>query len=303
MSFGAVWKWWKELSFLERVFSIFSIVFIAIAMGSLCLIFGTVLWKFLLNRLNIFSGPENLIYQTVGSAYILMLALPVMIFLAVSLSVWRIIHYWQSGFSEIKKPSSFKDRISKKLISTFDAGLLVLHSVPSIVWGIFGFALFVKGLHLGKSWVAGGLTLGFLGVPFLMDSAIARGKQIPLETISASFSFGISKRNILRHVYLPYICSGIMSGLRVTIPRVLGETAPILLTASVFSGVSFPKGFANEPVLSLPYHIYVLAQDVYSPNAMQSAWNSAFVLVFISLLLRMLVSFVQTNLERKWFPR
>jgi ABC-type molybdate transport system permease subunit len=299
--FSCGYKYFMQLTPMERVFFLLAVLSVAVSVFVFCFLFGAVFFKFLSNTSPIFWGKDNLLFQMLGSFLILSVAIPTMMFLATCAGLWRLWHFWQFETEMQLRISAQKANVNNKFVNLFDAMLLLLHSVPSIIWGIFGFALFVRGLEFGKSWVSGGLTLGFLGFPFLLETAISRGKQISLECILSAKALGMSKVKLINNVLLPYIFSGVLGGMRVTIPRILGETAPIILTASVFSGVTFPKGFVQEPVLSLPYHIYVLSQDVFDANAMQNAWNSVFVLIVFSFLLRALFSKLQGKLERNWF--
>ena len=63
--------------------------------------------------------------------------------------------------------------------------------------------------------------------------------------------------------------------------RAAGETAPILFTAAIFSGATLPRGVVDSPVLALPYHIFVLAQDSLDPAAASELWAAAFLLVIV----------------------
>jgi ABC-type molybdate transport system permease subunit len=290
----------------ERIFFFTCFFALSASCFAFVFIFGTVFTKIFSNNLNVLQGEGSLVFQALGSLLILAVAVPVIIAFSVVLSLWRVQEYWTSKNDQFQKKSAwygFDFPSNSTLTKCFDTVLIVLHSVPSIIWGIFGFAVFVKAMGLGKSWLAGGLTLGFLGFPFLLETAVARGKQIPKETVSAAQSIGMSAVSMAKYVYLPWILSGVLSGMRIVVPRLLGETAPILLTASVFSGVTWPQGVFHEPVLSLPYHIYVLAQDSFNANSLQNAWNSAFALVLISLVLRFGTTYVQSYWEKKWFPK
>jgi len=80
-------------------------------------------------------------------------------------------------------------------------------------------------------------------------------------------------------VLLPQSAGGLVSGALLGLARAAGETAPILFTAAVFSGATLPDGVRESPVLALPYHIFVLAQDSLEPGAATRLWAAAFVLI------------------------
>ena len=81
-----------------------------------------------------------------------------------------------------------------------------------------------------------------------------------------SLALGASKWQTIRKNVLPYAMPGILTSSILGIARVAGETAPIMFTATIFAGATLPHGIKQSPVLSLPYHIFVLAQDSLDPK-------------------------------------
>jgi phosphate transport system permease protein len=231
-------------------------------------------------------------FQTIGSLVLSLTALPCMAVLSVTLSMWRFQRFQTQnriGFFE----------------SVFDMLLKASHSVPSVAWGLVGFLFFVRFGHLGKSWLAGGMTLALVGTPFVVEACLASLRSIPFEAHVTANSLGLSKERLIKSLYLPYAYFGALAGLRIAIPRILGETAPILLTACVFSGVTLPTGIQDAPVLSLPYHLYVLSQESFSQSALQNAWGAGLVIILLgtmaNILLRALskIVFKETLLETR----
>lgn len=161
--------------------------------------------------------------------------------------------------------------------------LYVTNALPTIVLGLFGMIVFVEFFDWGKSWVAGGIVLGVMILPTVTFARLERIDAIPAQTLEAAAGLGLSCADRVRSVVLPHSRGGLWSGLLLGLARAAGETAPVMFTAVVFSGVTWPEGWRESPVLALPYHIFVLAQDSYDPRAIANLWAAASVLVAIVL--------------------
>lgn len=165
--------------------------------------------------------------------------------------------------------------------------LYTLNGIPSIVYGLFGFHIFVQRLGLGKSWLAGGLVLGVMILPTLTLSIHERLRSLPIGYRRQAKALGLDHDQVVRSVVIPYSLPGLVTGTLLGLGRACGETAPIMMTAAVFAGASFPRGIRNEPVLACPYHIFTLAQDSSSPLAIRNAWGTALVLMILVLVLNL----------------
>jgi len=162
--------------------------------------------------------------------------------------------------------------------------LFVANGVPSILYGIFGLAVFGQLLGWGKSWLAGGLLLGMMILPTLTLAFAERVDAIPKKYLEAAAGLGLRRAQIVRAVILPQSLGGLVSGALLGLARAAGETAPILFIAAVFSGATVPHGIVESPVLALPYHIFVLAQDSFQPEAETHLWAAAAVLLGVVLV-------------------
>ena len=157
--------------------------------------------------------------------------------------------------------------------------LLVLNGIPSIVFGIAGMLVFVFWLGWGKSWLAGGLLLGVMILPTVTTALLARIEAVPRSSIEAATGLGLDREQVMRSVILPQSLAGLWSGLILGLARAAGETAPIMFTAVVFDGATLPQAIVESPVLALPYHIFVLAQDSFAEGARERLWGAALVLL------------------------
>ena len=162
-----------------------------------------------------------------------------------------------------------------------ELALYALNGVPSIVIGIVGMIVFADLFGWGKSWLAGGILLALVMLPTVAVAIIERIEALPRTEIEAAFGLGLSESQVVRDVVLPRSRGALLTGLVLGLARAAGETAPILFTATVFVGAAVPTGVRESPVLSLPYHIFVLAQDSLDPAAGERVWGTATVLLVL----------------------
>ncbi len=157
--------------------------------------------------------------------------------------------------------------------------LHLLNAVPSILLGILGLILFTRLMDWGKSWLAGGILLGIMIVPTAAVMLAHRIGSLPRGQLDAAAVLGLHRGHIIRAVILPQSAAALLSGMLLGLARAAGETAPILFVAAVFSGATIPTGIREQPVLALPYHIFVLAQDSFQDASRANLWGAALVLV------------------------
>lgn len=163
---------------------------------------------------------------------------------------------------------------------------LTLGGVPTIVLGLAGYALFSSYLGWGKSWLAGALLLAVVAAPVVALTTAARLDALPPSHREAALALGLSRSQLVRSVLLPHTRPAVLTGLLLGLARAAGETAPLLFTATVFAGAAaLPSGVVQQPVTSLPTHVFTLAQDAIDPAALSAAWGSALVLVALTGLL------------------
>ena len=136
--------------------------------------------------------------------------------------------------------------------------MYTLAGVPSVVFGLFGLAVFVVVFNFGMSLLAGALTLAVMILPYIISTSEEAIKAVPYSFKEASLACGATKWQTIRKVILPAAMSGILTGSILGTAKVSGETAPIMFTAAAFFTPGIPRSLF-EPVMALPYHIYVLA--------------------------------------------
>lgn len=171
--------------------------------------------------------------------------------------------------------------------------------IPSIVFGLFGMALFVNTMKFGDSIIAGSLTLGLLVLPIIIRTTEEALQSIPDSFRTGSLALGASKIQTIWRVILPMATPKIMTGLILSIGRVSGETAPILFTVAAYFLPKLPNSIFDQ-VMALPYHLYVLATSGTDIEASKPiAYGTALVLIFIVFMMNMLATVLRKYLNKK----
>jgi phosphate transport system permease protein len=173
-----------------------------------------------------------------------------------------------------------------------------LAGIPSIVFGLFGMALFVKTLNFGDSILAGSLTLGLLALPVVIRVTEESLIAIDDSFRHASLALGASKLQTIRRIILPIAYPNIITGLILSIGRVSGETAPILFTVAAYFLPKLPTSIFDQ-VMALPYHLYVVSTSgTKIQESRDMAYGTALVLVLIVLVLNLIA-----NALRRYFGK
>ena len=159
-------------------------------------------------------------------------------------------------------------------------GLDTLAGVPSIVFGLFGNAVFTEFFGLRLSILAGGLTLAVMVLPFLIRSVEESLRAVPAELARAGAALGLRRTTLLGRILLPMALPGLASGLLLGTGRALAETAALLFTSGY--ALRMPQAI-TDPGRSLSIHILDLAFNV--PGGTLNAYRSAAVLLVVLLIL------------------
>ncbi|MDD1651898.1 MAG: phosphate ABC transporter permease PstA [Methanomicrobiales archaeon] len=249
----------------------FAFFLMAVATGIVLIVLGVILWDIIVHGLPAISWefltgyPRNLgrgggIYPAiVGTLYLvagaMLLALPVGICAAIYL-----VEYNREG----------------RLVRLVRTGVDLLNGTPSIVFGLFGFAFLVIALDLGVSLIAGQVTLALMVLPTIIRTTEEALKSVPQGLREGSLALGATKWQTVSRVVVPPAMPGVLTGAILAVGRAAGETAPIMFTAVVFSQRFLPSSLL-DPVMALPYHLYILATNV--PGATTNQYGTALVLL------------------------
>ncbi|MDG6220027.1 MAG: phosphate ABC transporter permease subunit PstC [Candidatus Thermoplasmatota archaeon] len=178
------------------------------------------------------------------------------------------------------------------------SGIDNLNATPSIVFGLFAYSFFVVYLELGFSLLTGILILGLMVLPLVIRTTEEAIKTVPHAIREGSLALGATKWETIKKVVLPPARPGIVTGVIISIGRALGESAPILFTATVVWTPRMPSSL-SEPVMSIPTHIFYLTKEVSGQAAKMNAYGTAFVLLIMVLAIYTVASVVRLHFQKK----
>ncbi len=240
-------------------------------------------WQFLLDiprqgmrAGGIFPAIVGTIYLVTGA---IIFALPIGLLAAIYLSEYS------------------KDNLLTRLIKL---AIVNLAGVPSVVYGLFGLAIFVVFFKFGASIISGSLTLGIMILPVIITTSREALESVPYSFREVSLSLGASKWQTIRHIVLPNAIPGILTGTILGLGRAAGETAPILFTVAAFYLPRLPNSVFDQ-AMTLPYHLYVISTQV--PNVDEKIrYGTAFVLLALVLIMNLVAIIIRYKFRKrkKW---
>ena len=177
-----------------------------------------------------------------------------------------------------------------KLVGIIRLTAETLTGIPSIIYGLFGMLFFVIQLHWSYSMMAGAATLAIMVLPTIMRTTEEALLCVPTSYREGSFGLGAGKLRTIFKIVLPAATPGILSGVILSIGRIVGETAALIYTAGTMTGVA---GLMNSG-RTLAIHMYVLSNEGLHKN---EANATAVVLLIIVLMINGLSSFVAKKFE------
>ena len=191
---------------------------------------------------------------------------------------------------------------NSRFIRLIRIAILNLAGVPSIVFGLFGFGLFVIFFHWNVSLLAGWFTLGLMVLPAIITASEEALLAVPQGLREGSLALGATKWQTIRKNVLPYALPGILTASILGIARVAGETAPIMFTAAYALRDEMPwqvqhwTDFFFQGVMALPYHIYVVSSKIPQNEYTERVQYGA---AFVFLLLVMLIALTSVVLRER----
>lgn len=191
-----------------------------------------------------------------------------------------------------------RDRGSTRFIRT---NVRNLAGVPSIVYGLLGLAVFVTLLGMGRSAIAGGLTLAVLVLPIVVITTSEALRAVPASIREAAFGVGATRWETIRSHVLPYAAPGILTGTILSLGRAFGETAPLIMVGAVvgtFNGVD-PVAMLTGSYTSLPTVVYNWSRE---PQDDFRALTSAAIVVLLVVigLVNATAIYLRNRYDRRW---
>lgn len=173
-------------------------------------------------------------------------------------------------------------------------GTECLAGIPSIILGLFGFAIFVMSFGWGWSLVSGGLTMSVMLLPTIIRTSEESMRAVPQEYREVAFSLGVGKWQAITQVVLPSALPGIVTGIVLSIARCIEETAVVIFTAG--SSLRFPDS-VFESGRTMAVHFYILAREGIS---MTQAYGTAAILILSILIINVSAYVLMRYFMRKY---
>ena len=229
-----------------RAFHVLCLLAVLLALGMLSVLliyialkgWSRVDWEFLTSFPS--RDPEKAGIQAAlfGSIYVVAIAGAVSFILGVGAAIYLEEYAARSRFARVVQ-----------------VNIANLAGVPSIVYGLLGLEIFVRSMDLGKSVLAGGLTLGILILPIVIVAAEEAIRAVPPSIREGSFALGATRWQTIWNLILPQAMPGIMTGVILSVSRAIGETAPLIVMGALTFVPFTPDGLLS-PFTALPIQIF-----------------------------------------------
>ncbi len=170
-----------------------------------------------------------------------------------------------------------------------------LAGIPSIVYGLFGMTFFVTTLGLGFSILAGSLTLAMLILPVIIRTTEEALMAVPVSYREGGYALGASKIYTIWRLILPSAMPGIITSVILSIGRVIGESAPVFLTAGMVTQI--PQSVLDSG-RTLTVHLYKLTQELFTQSEWDQAYATATILIVLVLVLNMATKIIAARYNK-----
>ncbi len=237
----------------KRFISNIGFIFLAIPLFAFLLFIAYMIFYLFSNGINVLSWefltkpPKQgmtaggILPCIVGTVYITLISL----ILSIPIGVLAAIYLAEYA------PNNIFTRLIRSAIRS-------LAGIPSIVYGLFGVALLIRGIGIPPSVLASGVTLGLMNLPWIIATAEEAIHAIPGSFREGALAIGATKWEAIRYNVLPFAFPGILTGVLLALARTMGETAPILFTGVSYYTSGLPQTVLHK-FMALPYHLFTLA--------------------------------------------
>ncbi len=204
---------------------------------------GWVDFDFLNNRLSTNPERAGIKGAIMGTLWLMLVVAPVTLILGVGTAIY-LEEYAKKG----------------RLQAFIQMNISNLAGVPSIVFGILGLTIFVRGLNLGAVVLAGGFTMALLVLPVVVVASQEAIRAVPQFLREASYGMGATKWQTIKNVVLPAALPGILTGVILALSRAIGETAPLVVIGIPAFIIPLPEGLLDKFTV-MPLQIYYWTID------------------------------------------
>lgn len=271
----------KHLFSLSTVFSLVVLAILLYRIGVQSA--GWLDLQFLTSNLSRFAEKAGIYGAILGTVYLMFIVVPVTLVLGVSTAIY-LEEYAAKGRVQ---------RFIKVNISN-------LASVPSVIFGLLGLAVFGRMLNLGSSILAGGLTMSLLVLPTVVVASQEAIKAVPGFLREASYGMGADKWTTIRKVVLPVALPGILTGSILAMSRAIGETAPLVVLGIPTLILKVPNSILDD-FTALPIQIYYWTLDtVLTPEYANLAAATIVVLLAVLFILNSVAILIRNKFQKRF---
>lgn len=245
--------------------------------------YGVIDWEFLTTAPRNRMTEGGIFPAIVGTVYVTFITAILAIPVGVSAAIY-LTEYAKQGM----------------LIRLVRMAIRNLSGVPSIVYGLFGTALFVETMKFGFSLLAAGMTLGLMTLPVVITASEEALKAVPKSYREGALALGATRWQTIRTNVLPSALPGMMTGGILGLSRAAGETAPILFTGAAFFLPFLPDSIFSQ-FMALPYHLYIMSTQHHSIALVRPlSYGTALVLICLVLVMNLTAIVIRYRFRRKF---
>jgi phosphate transport system permease protein len=239
--------------------------------------------EFLTNKLSTNADKAGILGAITGTFWLMLVVGPVTFILGVGTAIY---------LEEYAKRGRFQSFIQTNISN--------LAGVPSIVFGLLGLTVFVRGLGLGSVILAGGLTMALLVLPIVVVSAQEAIRAVPQYLRDASYGMGATKWQTIKNVVFPAAIPGILTGVILALSRAIGETAPLVVLGIPALLIPLPDGlFDKFTVMPLQIYYWTIDAALVAEYANLAA-ATIVILLFLLFLMNSVAIFIRNKYQKRY---
>nr|WP_242945488.1 phosphate ABC transporter permease PstA [Alkalibacter saccharofermentans] len=271
----------KHIFSLSTLFAIMVLVILLYRIGADSI--GWLNTGFLTRNLSIFPEKAGIYGAIIGSVLLMLIVIPITTVLGVSTAI-----YLEEYATKGKIQDFIKINISN------------LASVPSVIFGLLGLAVFGRMLNLGSSILAGGLTMSLLVLPIVVVASQEAIRAVPGFLREASYAMGADRWTTVRKIVLPVALPGILTGSILAMSRAIGETAPLVVLGIPTLILKIPSSIMDD-FTALPIQIYYWTLDtVLTPEYANLAAATIVVLLVVLFIMNSVAIIIRNKFQKRF---
>jgi phosphate transport system permease protein len=238
---------------------------------------------FLTNKLSTDAERAGIMGAILGTLWLMLVVAPVTMFLGIGTAIY---------LEEYAKKGRFQSFIQTNIAN--------LAGVPSIVFGILGLTVFVRGMDLGNIVLAGGLTMALLVLPVVVVASQEALRAVPQFLREASYGMGATKWQTIKKVVLPAAIPGILTGIILALSRAVGETAPLVVIGIPALLIPFPDTiFDKFTVLPMQIYYWTIDSALVAEYANLAA-ATIVVLLVVLLIMNSIAVIIRNKFQKRY---